>query len=51
MSAHDLFILLDEFGKSDISFSQRVNKFNNTKARMLNSVQKFCCNGFSKFLL
>ena len=46
MSAHVLLNLLHESGKRDkmrgllsiLSLSQRVNKFNNTRARMLDSI-------------
>ena len=38
MSAHVLLNLLNELRKRDISFSQRINKFNNTGAKMLDSI-------------
>ena len=38
MSAHDLFISLDEFGKSDISFSQWVKE---TKSATMNIFRFF----------
>ena len=48
MSAHVLLNLLNELGKTDKMrglpsirslFSQRINKFNNTRARMLDSIK------------
>ena len=46
MSAHVILNLLYEFGKRDkrrdllsiLSLSQQLNKFNNTRARMLDSI-------------
>ena len=38
MSAHILLNLLNELGKRDIAFHNEFNKFNNTRARMLDSI-------------
>ena len=43
MSAHVLLNLLNEFGKRDKSlFRNEFNKFNNTRARMLESFYDDC---------
>ena len=38
MSAHVLLNLLNELGKRDKMRGLRINKFNNTRARMLDSI-------------